>query len=240
MAIAEVRQVNLAQTPAMFQNGLAERRAQLARIPYGATVTTTTPKAADVVTTWRDARAWVMADPMVSNAVIDAAVGLLDEAALQALADLRTNFDQALAEYRRKLVDPTPAPAAADAMRIWARVERQLVAGVGLDAIVADADVTTLAVIQDEIRSWRRAQMPGDLQSANFIADGDLELVNQRRRELATPAQRANLDKAEQSAKGEYRVNLALGAAEHHVRHLNAAEPGRTVLPMWGEGELMV
>jgi len=179
----------------------------------------------------------VQDDPQVSNAVIDAAVGLLDESALQALADLRTNFDQALAEYRRKLEDPTPAPAAADAMRIWARVERQLVAGVELDAIVADADMTTLTVIQDEIRSWRRAQMPGDIKSANFIADGDLALVNQRRRELATPAQRANLDKAEQSAKGEYRVNLALGAAEHHVRHLNAAEPGNTIMPAWN-GEI--
>lgn len=233
--------INLAQTPALFQGKLAEFRASIARTPFGATVQNTTPKAAEIVTTWRAARQWVEADPMVSNAVIGTATALLDETALQALADLRTHFGTALAEYKRKLEDPAPDLPAPDAMRIWRRVERQLSAGIELGDILEDTtDAATLAVIQDEIRSWRRASMPGDLRSANFIADADVEAVNARRFALATPAQRAKLEQARAAAKGEYNTNLSLGAAEHHVKHLNAADPGNTILPMWGEGELRV
>ena len=242
MAIAEVKQtVNLGQAPQMFQNRLAEFRAQIARTAYGASVEDTVAKAAAIVNTWRTGRKWVMDDPMVSNAVIDVGVALLDETALQALADLRTAFDKALAEYKRKLEDPAAAIAPDAAMRIWARVERQLAAGVEFYAIVAEeTDLPTLTVIAEEIKSWRRAQMPGDLQSANFIADGDLELVNARRYELATVEQRARMDRAKASSKGEYNVNLSLGAAEHHIRHLNDAEPGRTILPEWNGNILRV
>lgn len=242
MAIAEVKQtVNLAQTPQMFQNRLAEFRANLARIPYGATVTNTVPKAAEIVQTWRVARKWVMDDRMVSNAVIDVAVGLLDDSALQALADLRTGFGKALAEYRAKLVDPAPDLAAPDAMRIWARVQRQLDGGVELSNIIDDeTDLATLKVIGEEVKSYRRSKMAGDLRSADYIAAADVEAVNLRRYELATPAQRVNLDMAKESAKGEYNTNLSLGAAEHHVQHLNAAEPGNTIMPAWNGAILRV
>lgn len=240
MSTTDVQKINLAQTPQMFQNGLAEFRAEIARAPYGVTVQDTVSQAAAIVITWRAGRAWVRANPMVSHAVINAACALLDESALQALTDLRRNFNQALTEYKRKLRDPDPEIAADEALRIWARVERQLVGGVSVSAVIGDADAATLRVIGEEIKSWRRAQMPDNVQGADYQAQGDMELITLRRYELATPEQRTRLDQAKAASQGEYRVNMSLGAAEHHIKFLADAEPGNTILPEWGPTELRV
>lgn len=245
--LADVRtEVNLSQASAQIQRALRDGRAGMYRAATAVSLTPqgTPARVGDLLTAWAGAVRQVRADVNASNAVKNEAERVLRDDARQTLADLRREFATALDAYRQKLADKTPALPADQHLILWARVERQLTAGVRPQEVAADADEQTLSVMAQELKSWRRAQTPADRGLADQLAAADLEAINQRRYEIGTPAQRKDLDAAKATETGAYRVDVCFAQAENVISFLDdfiTGEVRRQVfLPNWGDGETLL
>ena len=242
-----VSEVNLEQASWQLRQALTNGKAAMAAAAsnYGLTVENTPTRIADVLKGWAAGVRAARADGFAAALAISTVEKELSDAALQALRDLRLGFDVALETHKAKLT-ATRLPLSADEhLVLWARIERQLRAGMEIADLVEDADAPTLQVLADELKSWRRAQMPDNRRVADDIAAGDLERINARRYELADPAQRRNIDLARNAAKGAYRVGVAFGAAESVISfkddYVGTPNEARQVtLPDWPEGTDLV
>lgn len=245
MSTTFVSQTNLEQASFVLRKALADGKAAMSRAAYGPTVENTPTRIADVLRGWAAGVRAARADGFANALTIAEVERQLSDAALQALKDLRTGFDAALEVYKAKLT-AVRLPLSADEHAIlWRRIERQLSAGWEIADLVEDADLATLQVLGDEIKSWRRAQMVGDKRTADYISAGDMERVNARRYELADPAQRRNIDLARGADKGAYRVGVAFGVAESTIAFKDdfittPNEARQVTLPDWPEGKDLV
>lgn len=192
----------------------------------------------DILASWKLTHTVIMADEYSQNAVKSAAVAQLQQVVFSAIDSLELRFKSELEKAKREL-DGGALPIAADAaMRLWARLKAQLDAGVELPDLLADADITTLQILQEELLAWHRTRMPGDVHVAAQVAAGDLAQVRQRRWQLATPEQRSKMAFADSLAPGEKRTDTAFIHARHHVRYNSARET--LTLPTWTGATIVV
>ena len=192
----------------------------------------------DILRAWRVAHAVIMSDDYAPHGVKAAAVAELLTMTSQAVDDLEQRFNAQLAATKTEL-DGGALPIAPDAaMRLWNRLKSQLDAGVELPDLLADADITTLQILQEELPSWHRTRMPGDVHVAAQICAGDLAQVRQRRYALATPDQRARMEFADGLPRGAELTAMAVTHARHHLKFSTARES--LTLPTWGGGSLTV
>ncbi len=223
--LSDVRDaVNLDQAPLAIRRALADARN--AMIGAGARITpqVTPERIGQIIAAWTKALYTVRVDAYSSNAIKEAAERALREDAAQALKDLRTLFDGALAKYRETLTPLTVNMTAEEAERTWRRLREQIEAGVPFDDILADAKPADLTVLTEELTAWQRAKMPGDVRSADHISAGMLESVAARRYDLASDSERKSLDRIRESEKGAYYVTVSFAQAESALTNLDAAD----------------
>lgn len=154
-----------------------------------------------------------------------------------AVERLRVKAEGMLAAGPKEPAIYTPPDAAqfeAQAMRIWARVERQLSAGVTWEGVVQHATREELSVFADEWESYTRAQNPtADEATIRMLSDAFHGAAVERLQSLWTEGERAQYDRAQAWAQGAYRVRLALNYATGDFS-------GQFVIPTWDGGILQV
>lgn len=242
MTAGQAGAINLDMAPWAIRNALQKARDEMGAAADAVTTDSVAQAAsgnlARILRSWRVAHASIWADEYSSNAIKAAAVNELQRWTLQSIDDLERNFDIALKLVQDKLIDPAPPMNADDAMRRWRRLERQLDAGVDLKDILADAGADDLRVMAEELRSWRRSKMPTDIATADQATAADMVLVNERRYQLADPAQRQRMDFATATQQGGIWTHTAIEHARHHVKHSTAKET--LTLPTWAGGAVTI
>lgn len=232
------QEFNLLQASAVIRNAL-----QAAQQAFNGALVSVTPQSvsdrlADVLTAWAAAVRRCRSDSLSSSAAQAAAEKAVTADAWQAIADLEQLYGVALETYKRTIADDLPTLDAGLHAKLWARLERQLDAGVQVELIIDEATADELTVLSEELKSWRRVQMPDDARAANYLHQGDVELLRHRRYALATPAQRQRLDIVEGVKKGEYRTVISFQQARHALGYLKgSATDVEVVLPGWGMTE---
>lgn len=238
MTAGQAGAINLDMAPWAIRNALQKARDEMGAAADAVTTDNVAEAASNhlarILRGWRVAHASIWADEYSSNAIKGAAINELQRWTLQSIDDLERNFDIALKLLQDKLIDPAPPMNADDAMRRWRRLERQLDAGVDLTDIVDDADADDLRVMAEELKSWRRAKMPNAVTGADQVTAADMVIVNERRYQLADPAQRERMDFATATQKGGVWTHTAIEHARHHVRYSTAKET--LTLPTWAGG----
>lgn len=186
-------------------------------------------RVAAIVRNWRAALAKIEGDGYASTTAKAEAQSLLTDSTRAALDDLQSQFGQRLTDLRTKLADPAPPIPADEAMRLWARAERQLSAGVPLADVLSTADMATVRVIADELPSWHRAKNPADLRGADALTEADLRTIAARRYELADPQEQRRLDLVAKASKGATFTEAALSYARYEIEN----PTGAVTLPTW-------
>lgn len=234
------QQINLDMASPIVRNALATAKTEVGLAVYRPDSLTMYVSVGlrDILRAWRVAHAVIFSDDYAAHNVKAAAVAELQGFTAQAIDDLELRFNAQLAATKNEL-DGGAVPMAPDAaMRLWARLKTQLDAGVELPDLLADADLMTLQVLQEELTAWHRAKMPGNLHGADAVAAGDLAQVRARRYALATPDQRAKMEFADALPRGAEMTRTAFVHARHHLKYSTAKES--LPLPTWGGGSLTV
>jgi hypothetical protein len=238
--MSEAQTINLNLASPIVRNALSTARTEITSAVYrpGTLPEYASVGLRDILRAWRVAHAVIMSDAFAPNNVKAAAVAQLQEVTAQAVDDLELRFNAQLAATKTEL-DGGVMPLAPDAaMRLWNRLKAQLDAGVELPDLLADADLMTLQVLEEELPAWHRARNPLSVRMADDICKGDLAQVRQRRYALATPDQRAKMEFADALPRGAEITAMAVTHARHHLKFSTAKES--LTLPTWGGGSLTV
>lgn len=236
------QEYNLSQATPMIRNAIWAAQSSFDGVLTGVTPQNTPSKLVTILTAWSGAVRSVRSDSYASTPARIAAEKDLGQRAAQAITDLEHRYREALALYKATIANDLPAIDTDLHMKLWARLERQLNAGVRVEALIDEADAATLTVLSEELHSWRRVKMPDDLRGADFQFQGDGERIRVRRRAIATPEERARLDIVDAAAKGEYRLVISFQQARHALDFLTGFDviDVEAVVPNWGDGEIFV
>jgi hypothetical protein len=235
------QQFNASMASAVIRNALGAAQAAFNESLSGVTPQSSSDRLATILTAWAGAVRRCRSDSLSSSEAQAAAELAVTVAAAEAIDDLERLYNVALETYKRTIADDLPSLNADLHAKLWARLERQLNAGLQTELLIAEATADELTVLTEELLSWRRVQMPHDLRAADYLFQSDVERLRHRRYQLADDAQRLRLDIVEVSRRGQYRVVIAFQQARHALGYLKgSATDVEVVIPGWGMTERIV
>lgn len=242
MTTTTIRDLNLESATRIVFDAVVKATQAFTGALANVTPQNTPDRLVTILTTWAAAVRTVRGDAMSSTPAILAAEKELTKRAAQAVTDLEHLFGVALEAYKRTIAKDLPAIDAGLHMKLWARLRSQLDAGIEPARLIEEADGATLTVLTEELHAWRRVQMPDNLAGADYIFQGDSELLKARRYAIADADQRLRIDIADAAAKGEYRVKISFQQARHALGYLTdfVNRDIEIVIPGWGMTERTV